>query len=231
MHRVYISQRPRLRVGDLMPAQLQAINGGSSILLDKPILLLGRDPECDIQLESPKISRRHCCLAQVGDSLVVRDLGSTNGIRINGVRVVEGHLKGGDELTIGNHRYQVRWDALMAGSAPSDHKKKVAQAALVALVAQPPQAGKPVDDPTEGVHSDSVLESCDEPVPLSEPSDAPADVPRSKSPSANPPEPEPDSSVESSYTPGPPDDDDSNILPDQIRLAPPSGAQPQVTPP
>ncbi len=201
-----------------MPAQLQAINGGSSILLDKPILLLGRDPECDIQLESPKISRRHCCLAQVGDSLVVRDLGSTNGIRINGVRVVEGHLKGGDELTIGNHRYQVRWDAL-AGSAPSDHKKKSVK------------VGKPVDDPTEGVQSDSVLESCEEPVALSEPSDAPADVPRSKSPSAKPPEQEPDSSVDSSYTPGPQEDEGSEVLPKQIQLAPPGAAQPQVTPP
>jgi predicted component of type VI protein secretion system len=205
-----------------MPAQLQAINGGASILLDKPILLLGRDPECDIQLESPKISRRHCCLAQVGDSLVVRDLGSTNGIRINGVRVVEGHLKGGDELTIGNHRYQVRWDALVPGSAASDHKRKGAK------------VGKPGDDPTEGVQSDSVLESCDEPVPLSEPSDAPADVPRSKAPSAKvaqPPEPESDSSMDSSYTPEPRQDESSSILPDQIRLAPPSGQQPQVTPP
>jgi predicted component of type VI protein secretion system len=201
-----------------MPAQLQAINGGSSILLDKPILLLGRDPECDIQLESPKISRRHCCLAQVGDSLVVRDLGSTNGIRINGVRVVEGHLKGGDELTIGNHRYQVRWDGLLAESA--DLKKKVPQGI---------QVGKPVEDRTEGLKSDSVLEACDEPVPLSEPADAPADLPRSKSPSAKPPAPEPDSSAESSYTPGPPDDD-SSVLPDQIQ-ARPGSAQPQVTPP
>jgi len=205
-----------------MPAQLQAINGGSSILLDKPILLLGRDPECDIQLESPKISRRHCCLAQVGDSLVVRDLGSTNGIRINGVRVVEGHLKGGDELTIGNHRYQVRWDALVSGAAPSDQKMKAPSVA---------QAGKPVDDPTQGVQSDSVLESCDEPVPLSEPSDAPADVPRSKSPSAPPLAADPDSSVESSYTPEPPDDHDSHLIPGQNQSAPQEGPQAQVTPP
>jgi len=203
-----------------MPAQLQAINGGASILLDKPILLLGRDPECDIQLESPKISRRHCCLAQVGDSLVVRDLGSTNGIRINGVRVVEGHLKGGDELTIGNHRYQVRWDGLLAESA--DLKKKVPQGI---------QVGKPVEDRTEGLKSDSVLEACDEPVPLSEPADAPADLPRSKSPSAKPPAPEPDSSVESSYTPGPPDDDSSSVLPEQNHLVRPGNVQPQVTPP
>ena len=44
----------------------------------------------------------------------MRDLGSTNGIRINGIRVVEGFLKEGDELTVGNHRYIVRWDSLPA---------------------------------------------------------------------------------------------------------------------
>src|SRR5829696_7699102 len=98
-----------------MPAQLQALNDGPSILLDKPILLLGRDLECDIRLDSRKISRRHCCIAQVGDRLVVRDLGSTNGVRINGVRVVEGHMRAGDEFTIGNFRYRVLWEDLQAG--------------------------------------------------------------------------------------------------------------------
>src|SRR5438477_5763914 len=93
-----------------MPAQLVALNDGPSILVDKPILLLGRHPECDVQIDSRKISRRHCCIAQVNDYLVVRDLDSTNGIRINGVRVVEGKLRNGDEVTIGNHRYQVAWD-------------------------------------------------------------------------------------------------------------------------
>src|SRR5438309_9466967 len=94
-----------------MPAQLMALNEGPSILLDKPILLLGRDLECDIRLDSRKISRRHCCIAQVADHLLVRDLGSTNGVRINGVRVIEGQLKAGDELMIGNYRYRVRWDS------------------------------------------------------------------------------------------------------------------------
>ena len=76
-----------------MPAQLLALTDGPSILLDKPILLLGRHGECDVQLNSRKVSRRHCCIAQVHDYLVVRDLGSTNGVRINGERVVEGKLK------------------------------------------------------------------------------------------------------------------------------------------
>jgi pSer/pThr/pTyr-binding forkhead associated (FHA) protein len=76
-----------------MPPQLVALTEGPDLLLDKPILLLGRHQECDIQLSSRKISRRHCCIAQVNDHLIIRDLCSTNGIRINGVRVLEGNLK------------------------------------------------------------------------------------------------------------------------------------------
>ncbi len=45
----------------------------------------------------------------IADHLVIRDLGSTNGIRINGIKVVEGNLQANDELTIGNVRYQLKW--------------------------------------------------------------------------------------------------------------------------
>jgi pSer/pThr/pTyr-binding forkhead associated (FHA) protein len=101
-----------------MQPQLVSLTEGPSIMLDKPIVLLGRHQECDIQIGSRKISRRHCCLAQVSDYLVVRDLGSTNGIRINGVRVVEGSLRTGDELMIGNQRYQLQWTANPDDPAP-----------------------------------------------------------------------------------------------------------------
>src|ERR1700687_1800845 len=103
----------------LQPAQLVALSEGPTILLDKPILLIGRHQECDIQIDSRKISRRHCCIAQVDDYLVVRDLDSTNGIRINGIRVVEGRLNAGDEVTIGSHRYQVTWGDVPAVPPPS----------------------------------------------------------------------------------------------------------------
>ena len=138
-----------------MPAQLVAITDGPSIVLDKPILLLGRHPECDIQLNSRKVSRRHCCLAQVNTYLVVRDLGSTNGIRINGVRVLEGRLKPGDELTIGNFRYQVTWSdqpasATSGAATPAPVKKSSA-----------PIAASDFDK-----DEDDMLESCDEPIAL-----------------------------------------------------------------
>ena len=95
-----------------MPVHLLSLADGPSILLDKPILLFGRHEECDVQLNSKKVSRRHCVLAQVSDYLVIRDLGSTNGVLINGVRTAEGRLRVGDELTIGNFRYQVCGDAI-----------------------------------------------------------------------------------------------------------------------
>jgi len=90
-----------------MPFRLAALAEGSDILLDKPIIFVGRHQECDVKISSRKISRRHCCIAQVNDHLVVRDLFSTNGVRINGVRVEEGNLNIGDELCIANFRFQV----------------------------------------------------------------------------------------------------------------------------
>jgi pSer/pThr/pTyr-binding forkhead associated (FHA) protein len=90
-----------------MPLHLLSLTDGPSILVDKPILLFGRHEECDVQLNSKKVSRRHCVVAQVNNYLVIRDLGSTNGVRINGKRVAEGKLQTGDELQVGNFKYQV----------------------------------------------------------------------------------------------------------------------------
>ena len=135
-----------------MPPQLLALNEGPSILLDNPILLVGRHQECDIQLPSRKISRRHCCIAQVKDYLVVRDLSSTNGIRINGVRVVEGCVRLGDELAIANFRYQFRMDGAAGAEEPSPAAREGKN---------PPQAALQ--------RAYDSFESCDVPVPLDEP--------------------------------------------------------------
>src|SRR5690242_5999961 len=174
-----------------MPAQLVALSDGPSILIDKPILLLGRHPECDVQIESRKISRRHCCIAQVNDYLVVRDLDSTNGIRINGVRVVEGQLHSGDELTIGNSRYQVTWDDNLAVPAAPIMGGKAA-----------PQPHQPRPAPRTALEADDeMLEDCDEPIPLLDTARRPFN-------------PEPP------HKPRAVSDDDSVVLPDEGRLQP-----------
>jgi pSer/pThr/pTyr-binding forkhead associated (FHA) protein len=86
-----------------MPARLVPLipPNGPTIPLQRPILLIGRHPDCDIRLELPSISRRHCCLAVAYERLVLRDLGSRNGVRVNGVRTQEAHLESGDEVAIG----------------------------------------------------------------------------------------------------------------------------------
>jgi pSer/pThr/pTyr-binding forkhead associated (FHA) protein len=190
-----------------MPAQLIALDDGLRILLDKPILLLGRDSECDIQFESRKVSRRHCCIAQVNDRLLVRDLGSTNGVRINGVRVIEGSLKAGDELTIGNHRYRVSWDSL--ASNPRSKEKKPAD--------KLPALQRPLHE-----FDDELLEECDEPVPLVEAGPKPL----VKSPPPAPPSPVAESKLDSAVRAAPPNLPIAPVLPDKLELAPGSDSFP-----
>ena len=77
------------------------------IPLRRPVLLVGRHAECDFRLDLPKISRRHCCLALAYDRVLIRDLGSHNGLRVNGQLVEEAQLHPGDEVAIGPLIYRL----------------------------------------------------------------------------------------------------------------------------
>ena len=148
-----------------MPARLVALDDRHQILVDKPILLVGRHPECDIQLESTKVSRQHCCLAYASAYLVVRDLDSTNGIRVNGQRVAESKLSHGDELTIGNFNFKVVWEdqpGREAGASPSGPPIYAPPAPA------PAQAGPEHTVGARPVALDNLM-SCEMPVPLIEP--------------------------------------------------------------
>ena len=88
-----------------MALQLLPDGDGPTIPLERPIVFIGRHPDCDVRIDSRKVSRRHCCLTQLKDKIVVRDLGSTNGIQHNGRRVKEAVLALQDEIVIGDLRY------------------------------------------------------------------------------------------------------------------------------
>ena len=90
-----------------MTFYLVPVEQGRRIVLDKAIIFVGRHPECDFVLSrSRKISRRHCCFAHVNDGVLVRDLGSMNGVRINGRRVAkEAPIVVGDEVAIADLAY------------------------------------------------------------------------------------------------------------------------------
>src|ERR671916_906524 len=92
-----------------MPARLVPLTSGAAppIALDRPVILIGRHPECDIPITLPEISRRHCCVAQASERLVIRDLGSRNGVRVNGRRIDEEALQPGDEVAIAHLIYRL----------------------------------------------------------------------------------------------------------------------------
>jgi predicted component of type VI protein secretion system len=92
-----------------MTYQLIPIEKGNvqAIALHRPVLLIGRHPECDVRIELAKISRRHCCLALAYDRVIIRDIGSRNGVRVNGQVVQLSRLTPGDEVAIGPLIYRL----------------------------------------------------------------------------------------------------------------------------
>jgi FHA domain-containing protein len=64
-------------------------------------VVLGRSRDCDIQLSDTNVSRRHAELRQEGASYWMVDLGSTNGMEVNGKRVKRAKLRDGDTVTLG----------------------------------------------------------------------------------------------------------------------------------
>jgi hypothetical protein len=67
-------------------------------------LVIGRNPDCDLVVMDPTVSRRHAELRREGGRWVLADLGSSNGTRVNGWRVRRATVGVGDELMLGDQR-------------------------------------------------------------------------------------------------------------------------------
>jgi FHA domain-containing protein len=75
---------------------------GERFPVDKRVLVLGRAQDCDVQIQDPNVSRRHAELRQEETSYWIVDLGSTNGLEVNGQRLRQAKLEGGDRITLGS---------------------------------------------------------------------------------------------------------------------------------
>jgi len=115
------------RSGPLRRALLQVVEGWSRLSADVeaawqrprvPVLalpaaagalvILGRARECDCVVPEPSVSRRHASLRRDGERWLLRDLGSRNGTRVNGLRVVEEtEVRPGDRVSLGEVRYRL----------------------------------------------------------------------------------------------------------------------------
>lgn len=74
--------------------------------LRQGITYIGRSEECEVTVEDPLVSRRHARIVFEGDSATIEDLGSRNGVRVNGVPVqFSKNLADGDRVRIGSQDF------------------------------------------------------------------------------------------------------------------------------
>jgi pSer/pThr/pTyr-binding forkhead associated (FHA) protein len=99
--------------------------GGDPIPLYKSPLVAGRHPECDIVLPLATISGKHCRLEWADGRWVVRDLGSSNGVRVNGVRCEVRALAPNSVLAIAHCRFQIVYTS--PDREPMDSNRQTSQ--------------------------------------------------------------------------------------------------------
>ena len=90
-----------------MRAQLVPLEGGTAIDIVKDMTVVGRKQDCDVRLEHKSVSKFHCVIVKTDGLLLLRDLGSTNGTRVNGLRVRRAALLPNDQLFIAHFQFRV----------------------------------------------------------------------------------------------------------------------------
>ena len=123
-HRVATRTERKTEVGFLATheASIMMASGsmaGSEVLLEKDRITLGRGASCDVVLDHASISSEHAALELCDGGYRLRDLASTNGVRVNGAKVSAADLKHGDRFELGSLAF--RYVAVERESVPPTH--------------------------------------------------------------------------------------------------------------
>jgi len=99
---------PRGKFADIMPLSQRAyleITGSEDkdgiFELSERMVVIGRSTECDIQLGVQNVSRKHAVIIFHNEEYLIEDLGSTNGVFVNGIKVVKCVLRNHDQIETG----------------------------------------------------------------------------------------------------------------------------------
>jgi pSer/pThr/pTyr-binding forkhead associated (FHA) protein len=104
-----------------MQAKLIPVGGGPAIPILGDVTVVGRKRGlCDLVVERGSVSKLHCLIVKTDGLLFIRDLGSTNGTKVNGQRVTRGALLPGDELAFASARFRVHLGPGEPDPAPDD---------------------------------------------------------------------------------------------------------------
>jgi hypothetical protein len=130
------------------------------------VTIVGRGDGCQLILDDPLVSRRHACFVVDEREITVKDLGSTNGVLVNGVRVDELQIiVPGDQITIGRHNAELCWVPFSATErGPRPRQMYSGRPAVDTVVDQRPagDSGAPSafeeDTQSESTHETRMLE-------------------------------------------------------------------------
>lgn len=127
-----------------MSGQLIPRGGGDPVLLPGVDITIGRDADCDVTLPFPGVSARHCRMVFRSDEWLIKDLGSKNGIRVNGKKYEKARLPPGCTLTIGGTRFEVVYGGT-AGQSPQPESPGAARSSARAARQPPGAPGRPAE--------------------------------------------------------------------------------------
>jgi pSer/pThr/pTyr-binding forkhead associated (FHA) protein len=112
------------------------LDGGQPIEIVKDLVVIGRKEDCDLRLEHKSVSKMHCVIVKADGLLSLRDLGSTNGTRVNGTRVRRAMLLPNDQITIAHFKFRVYLgpDEKPAPVQPHEHTQALNQSELAEIM-------------------------------------------------------------------------------------------------
>src|SRR5262245_47447823 len=90
-----------------MKAELVPDNGDPPIPIVRDITVVGRREYCDVRIDHPSLSKRHCVLVKTDGLLVIRDLATTNGTKVKGQKVRWAALLPDDRISLGGYKLRI----------------------------------------------------------------------------------------------------------------------------
>lgn len=128
-------------------------------------MVIGRTPGVDFQLSDQSVSRRHVELIYVDEAVILKDLGSGNGTKVNGTKVAEKQLEHGDEISIGKTKIRFVDEMAAFRKAREDQEKKDAEAKEA--------AEKPAEEPATEAAEEQAGPKTEAAMPAAEGDEAP----------------------------------------------------------
>jgi pSer/pThr/pTyr-binding forkhead associated (FHA) protein len=133
-----------------MKAELIPVDGGPAIPITKDLTVVGRREFCDIQVDHPSLSKRHCVIVKTEGLLIIRDLATTNGTKVKGQKIRWAALLPDDKIAMGSIKFKIYLgsdDALSPSEAEARGMKFPASKSSPVKTVAAPARSRPSNTP------------------------------------------------------------------------------------